>query len=176
LTVLAVASTVVTAGSQLYAGAAANAQANYEGKIADRNAQYEREAAKDAMSRRNVEQMRHWRRVSQMIGQQTAEQAGMGLDINFGSPSDIIDDTLMIGAQDSQTINENFAKEIKGYDINASNYTMQGRAARARGKQAVIGSYLGAAGTILGGASQIARMNASPSFGPSSQGFSGPPG
>lgn len=167
LTVLAVASTVVTAGSQIYAGQAANAQAKYEGKIADRNAQYERENIKDAQGRRNVEQMRHWRRVSQLMGQQTAEQAGAGLDVNFGTPAEILEDTAMIGAQDSQTINENFAKEVKGYDINAANYTMQGRAARARGKQAVVGSLLGAGGTILGGASQIARINAKPpSFGP----------
>ena len=178
LTVLTVAATVVTAGGQLYQGAAANAQAKYEAKIADRNAQYEREAGKDAMSRRNTEQLRHWRRVSQMMGQQIAEQAGVGLDVNFGTPAEIVEDTMQIGLEDSRTINENFGKEIKGYDISAANYTMQGRAARARGKQAKIGSYIGAAGTILGGASQIARMNYSPpaSFGPSTQGFTGPPG
>lgn len=160
LTVLTVAATVVTAGSQIYAGAAANAQAKYEGKIADRNAKYEREAGADAMNRRNIEQMRHWRRVSQMMGNQRAQMAGQGLDIEFGSPADIIDDTLTIGKEDSQTINENFAKEIKGYDINAANYTMQGRAARARGKAAMTGALLSATGTILGGASQIGRMNA----------------
>jgi len=168
LTVLTVAATVVTAGSQIYAGAAANAQAKYEGKIADRNAKYEREAGADAMNRRNIEQMRHWRRVSQMMGNQRAQMAGQGLDIEFGSPAEIIDDTLTIGKEDSQTINENFAKEIKGYDINAANYTMQGRAARARGKAAVVGSLMSATGTILGGASQIGRMNFSAGPGASS--------
>lgn len=168
LTVLAVASTVITAGSQVYAGVAENKQAKYEGKIADRNAKYERENIKDAQGRRNIEQMRHWRRVSQLMGQQTAEQAGMGLDVSFGTPAETVEDTLMIGTQDSMTINENYGKEIKGYDINAANYTMQGRAARARGKAALTGSILSATGTILGGASQVGRINAKPptSFGP----------
>lgn len=163
LGVLTIAAGVLTAGAQVYGGMAANAQGKYEQKIANRNAQLEREAVKDAQHRDEIEQQRHWRRVAAALGQQTAEAAGLGLDVNFGSPAQLQEDTMMIGYEDATTINENFAKEIKGYDINASNYVAQGRAARARGKAAMVGGVMSGLGTILGTASQIGGKLATPS-------------
>lgn len=160
LTVLTVGATVLTAGAQVYSGMAANAQGKYEAKIAGQNAALARESVKDAQSRQAIEQQRHWRKVAAAMGMQRAQAAAAGLDVDFGSPGDLQEDTLMIGYEDASTINENYGKEIKGYDIEAANYTMQGRAAKARGKAAEIGGFLSAGGTILGGASQVGKMNA----------------
>jgi hypothetical protein len=142
---------------------AANAQGKYEAKVDERNAKLEGEAAKDAFARRNVDQMRLWRRVSQQLGEQRAGAAAAGLDVNFGSPSDLQQDTLQIGMEDSSTLNENTIKEVKGYDINAWNYRSQGAAAKMRGKAALTGSIIGATGTLLSAASQMGKS----SFGPS---------
>jgi hypothetical protein len=161
ITALAIASTVITAGAQVYSGMAANAQGKYEQQVMNQNARLERESVSDAQARQAIEQQRHWRRVAAAMGTQRAQAGALGLDVNFGSIGDLQEDTLMIGYEDASTINENFAKEIKGYDINASNYVMQGRAARSRGRQAMIGGFLSGAGTRLGGASQIGRLNAS---------------
>lgn len=165
LTVLTVAATVVTAGAQVYAGQAAYQQGKYESQIAERNAQLEEASRADAFTRRNIDQMRQWRKVSQQLGTQRAEAAGSGLDVNFGSPADLQRDTLQIGMEDSSTINENANKEIKGYDINAANYRAEGAAAMMRGKAARTGSYFQAAGSLLAGATQVAKLNAGPSGG-----------
>jgi len=172
LTVLAIGSTVLTAGAQVYSGMAANAQGKYEAKIANQNAALSREAAKDAQNRQAIAQQQHWRKVAAALGMQRAQAAALGLDVNFGSPGDLQEDTLMIGYEDASTINENFAKEVKGYDIEAANYTMEGRAAKARGKAALVGGLLSGAGTILSGATQVAKMNAANSNPSSTSGLS----
>lgn len=162
------AGAILTAGSQVYGGMVANAQGKYEQAVATENRKYTEAAREDAQQRRTVEQMRHWRKVSQALGEQRAQGAGQGLDVNFGSMLDIQDDTSMLGYEDSAILNKKFDNEVKGFDIEAANYTMQGRAARARGKGALIGSALGAAGTILGAAAQVGQYRAklnTPSFG-----------
>lgn len=160
---LTVASTLATAGSQIYAGQAAYQQGKYENQVAQQNAQLEEASKADAFSRRNVDQMRLWRKVSQQLGEQRAAGAASGVDVNFGSALSMQEDTQMIGGEDSTTLNENYNKEIKGYDIDAANYKAQGAAALMRGKAARTGSYMQATGTLLAGASQIAK---GPSFGP----------
>lgn len=162
LTVLTVAATVVTAGAQVYAGQAAYQQGKFESQIAERNAKLEEASREDAFNRRNIDQMRLWRKVTQQLGEQRATAAGQGLDVNFGSASDMQVDTMQIGMEDSSTLNDNYNKEIKGYDINAANYRAEGAAALYRGKAARYGSYLQAAGTLLAGASQVGKINASP--------------
>ncbi len=160
VTALAVTAAVVTAGSQVYAGAAANAQGKYEQQVAQENRKHELAAAEDAKRRGTVEEMRRMRVLAQQIGQQRATMAAGGLDLSFGTPAAIVDDTRMIGMEDVAAIRENTTKEIKGYDINAANFTMQGRAARARGKAAMTGSLFQAAGTLLGGAQQVSGIKA----------------
>lgn len=164
LTVLAVGAAVLTAGAEVYQGVAAKSQGKFEAQVAERNAKLEEASRADAMNRRNVDQMRLWRRVSQQLGEQRASAAAQGLDVNFGSPSDLQQDTLMLGEEDSSTLNQNYIKEFKGYDINASNYRLQGMASKARGNAAFGGSMLSAGGTILSGASQVGQLN----FGPKS--------
>lgn len=166
--VLAVASAVVTTGGILYAGAAANSQAKYEQRVAEQNAALGRANVKDATERGNIEQMRRYRQVSQAMGKLRAGQAASGLDTGFGSALDAQLATAQIGAEDVSTIAENTRREVQGYDINAANFVMEGRAARARGKAAKIGSYFAAAGTLLGGASQVAGKGAPPGGGGSS--------
>ncbi|MFL6728061.1 MAG: hypothetical protein ACJ8FS_16335 [Sphingomicrobium sp.] len=171
LTALAITAAVVTAGGQLYAGAAAKSQANFEAKVANQNAKMEGAAIADAQSRRQIDQMRLWRRVSQQLGDSRAKNAAGGLDVNFGSPAEAQTDITQIGAEDSSVLNKNYDKEVMGYDINAANYTNQARAAKARGSAAMTGAIIGATGTLLSAASQIggklaASSGASASFGP----------
>lgn len=64
----------------------------------------------------------------------------------------------LIGYEDSKTIAQNTAREVMGYDVNASNYTAQARAARARGKAALVGGAINVFSTVLGGAKQVTQM------------------
>lgn len=180
LTVLTVAATVVTAGGQIYASQAQAAQAEYAAKVATENRKHELAARDDARKRGEMEQMRHWRRVSQLQGEQRAQMGAAGLDLGFGSPLDIQDETLAMGFEDSTIINQNTDREVLGYEIRAANFKNEARAQRATAKAARTAGYIGAAGTLLGGASQIGKMSAGGVSGgsavPRSQGYIGPPG
>lgn len=134
---------------------AANAQGKYEQQIAQENVKAERAAAADARRRGEIEEQRRYRLMSQQIGQNTAAFAANGLEVDFGSPADVISDARTIGYEDVQTIRDNTKREIEGYDISAANYTMQGRASRARGKAALVGGVLQGASTLLGAASRF---------------------
>jgi hypothetical protein len=155
---LTIAATVVAAGAQVYSGLAANAQGKYEQQVAQQNQQISLRARDDARQRGEVEQMRHWRRVAQQYGDQRARQAASGVDVSFGSAADLLGDVQLIGGEDSQTIAENTVREMTGYEREAANYVMSGRAARSRGRAGLVAGGLGAFSTILGGASQISRM------------------
>jgi hypothetical protein len=149
---------MLTAGSQVYGGLAQNAQAKYEARVADRNAAMERAAIQEARAQGQREQAQHWRRVSQSEGDQRVRQAASGVEVNFGSSADLLEDVRMIGAEDSRTIAENTNRTVRNYDVNASNYVMQGRAARSRGRGALVGSLIGAGSTVLGGARSMSAM------------------
>lgn len=155
---LTIASTVVSAGSQIYSGMAANSQAKYEAAVAQQNRNMELAARGDAVERGQIDQLQHWRKVSQMYGSQVAAQAASGVDVGFGSSGDLLGDVMLIGGEDSRTIDRNTLKEIRGYEVNAANYTMQGRAAKQRGTGALVGSVLSAGGTLLSGATQVSKF------------------
>lgn len=148
---------VASAGGQLYAGASAKAQGKYEQQISQQNANLERNAATDAARRGELDQRQRYRALAQQLGQQRANSAASGLDLGFGSTANLFEDTAMIGNEDVATIGENTRREMQGHDINAANYTMQGRAAKSRGDAAFVSSVFSATGTLLSGASQAMK-------------------
>lgn len=151
---LAVAAAAVTAGGQIHAGQAANAQGKYAQNVANQNAQLEERSRDDAIARGETEQLRHYRRLSQALGESRVRNSAAGLDVSFGSAANLESDIALMGYEDSATIAENTRREAMGYDINAINYRTQGTAARMQGKAAKTAGYIGAAGTLLGAASQ----------------------
>jgi hypothetical protein len=159
ITALAITGAVITAGGMVYQGQAQQAQAKYESKIANRNAELEERSRRDAIARGETEQRNHYRKLAQAMGEARVKSAAAGLDVSFGSAANLEQDIELIGYEDSATIAENVSKEVQGYDINAANYRSEAGAALARGKAAKTASYIGAAGTLLSSASQIGAMN-----------------
>lgn len=153
---LAVAAGAVGAYGQIQQGKAANQQAKYEAKVADRNAKLADASGLDAKKRGERDQLSRWRRAAQQMGDQRAKFGASGIDVNFGTTADVLGDTSLIAYEDVQTLSDNTTKEVQGFDIQKANYTTQSVAAKARGKAAKSAGYIGAASTILGTASQIA--------------------
>ena len=164
LTVVAISATVlaggVTAYGQIYQGQAANAAAKHEAAVADRNVKLTEAARADAAKRGEREQLNHWRRVSQLMGDQRAQFAANNLDVNFGTPAEVVENTMLLGMEDSMLLATNTKKEMEGLDVEAANYKESSVAARARGKAALKAGKLAAVGTILGTAAQVASMGA----------------
>ncbi len=152
---MAATAAIITAGGAVYQGQAANEQAKYEQRIANQNAELEERNRRDAISRGETEQVRHYRKLAQAMGEARVRSSAAGLDVGFGSAADLESDIALIGYEDSAAISENTMKEVQGYDINAANYRMEGKAARMRGKAAKTAGYISAAGTLLSSASQI---------------------
>lgn len=156
---LTIASTAVSAGSQIFGGLQESAAARYEAAAAAQSRNLELASRNDAMERGQFDLRRHWRRVSQSYGDQLSAQAASGVDTTFGSSADLLGDVMTIGGEDAQVIADNTRKEVTSYDINANNYLMRERAAKSKARGALIGAALGVTGTILGGATKISELN-----------------
>lgn len=150
----------VAAGGAVYGGMAANQQGKYTQAVANQNAELEERNRRDAISRGETSQVQHYRKLAQALGEARVRNASSGLDTGFGSAATLEQDISMIGYEDSSALAENTNKEVMGYDINAANYRMQGKAARVEGKQKLIASGISAAGTLLSTASQMKTAGA----------------
>src|SRR3546814_8535021 len=74
--------------------------------------------------------VRHGRKVSATIGAQRASMSANGIDPGFGSAEDLIDDTRMIGQEDSLAIAENGQREARSYAIQGANSLSRARSAK----------------------------------------------
>ena len=139
-------------------GFTARAQANYEAKVAQANAANERENIRLEQERGNREALLHYRRVAQLKGQQRVAAAANGATTDSSTAQDIVNDTNLLAREDANNIYGQTYQNVRGMDRNVSNYVAQARAAKSRGKGALIGSFFDAAGTALGGASQYKNL------------------
>lgn len=157
---MAVASSVVSAAGSIYGGLQANAQGKYESKLAKRNAQMEVDAARESRELGDDEAKRYYRDLARTKGQNIAAMAANGVDVSFGSAERLQQDTEMLGDEDVSAIYKNTEARTKGRLINASNFVEEAKAAKARGKAALVGSAFQAAGSLISGASQAVKLSA----------------
>lgn len=141
-------------------GMQASAQGKYEAQVNRINEGLEVNAAQQSILAGQNERRDFWRKVSQVKGQQVASMAANGIDVGFGSAGRLQDDTAMLARDDANNLYRSIEQRTKGHLIQASNYASEAKAARAKGKAALVNSYFGAASSILGGISQAAGMKA----------------
>lgn len=113
-------------------------------QIADNNAKLSEQQAKDEAILGAREQQQSAWRTRAMIGQQKAAIASNNLDMDIGTPLDILGDTAMIGGADRSAISADAARKAWGFQSEALNYRNQGAQAMWSGK-------VGAQTTILKG-------------------------
>ena len=157
---LAVAATAVTAAGQIQSGIYASRMARYQAQVAEQNKQMTREGAIDAIGRGQDEQRQLGRAVAQRVGAQTARMGANNVDLGFGSAARTVEDTKMVGREDSEALAENVRRQVRGFQIDAWGFESEKRAAKAESKQAIVGTAFGVASTVLGGASQYAKFKA----------------
>lgn len=170
LPAMAIAAGVIQGAGSLYSGMAANAQGKYESELAERNAAMEVEAAHESVLAGRDERTAFWRKVSQVKGQQIAAMAANGIDVGYGTADLIQQDTQMLANEDAKNLYRNIDERTRGHHINAMNFVSESKAARQRGKAALVGSVFSAASSVLGGAQQASALRPkveNPSFGTS---------
>lgn len=131
----------VSAYGQIQAGKAAQQSAEYNAKVSGL-------MATDALSRGEAAEEKARREQGQFAGDQRASLAARGLDLNRGSPLAIQSDTAKLGDLDAETIRIDARREAVGY---LNQQTLQ----KMEGANAKRASFIGAFGTVLGGARQV---------------------
>lgn len=148
------------AAGSLSAGVSASRQGRYESQIAQRNADLATQNARDSIEMGADERRRFWRDVSRSKGEQVAAMAANGIDVGEGIGAVTQDDTRTLSREDAANLNRNIDARTKGSLIDASNYIAEARAARAKGKAALVGSVFEAAGSLASGFQQFGAVRA----------------
>lgn len=157
---MVIVATVAAVAGTVAKTAAAYQQKRYEAKVAQANQKAENARILDAMNRGDIEVRDAARKQGQLLGAQRAAMAANGIDVGFGSASDILADTAMYGREDQMTIRENTRREVMGYDINAANFGAQRNAARSAATGALIAGGLELVSTVAGGAQRYGKVQA----------------
>lgn len=134
------------------------AQSRYQAKLADRNAKLENESAGLALENTREAALEHYRKLAQLKGQQRVAAAANGVNVDFGSALDVASDADMLGREDSRRIYDTGYQEMRGFEINASNYRAEAQGARQAAKGALVKGAFDVVGTALSGASQYKTM------------------
>lgn len=157
---LLIAGTAVSTLGAGYSALQANAQNTYQARVADQNARLSAESARQEADNTREAALQHYRKVAQLKGQQRVAMAGGGLDVNFGNAADLTADTEMLAREDAGRIYRQGAENVRGFDIEGSNYRSQAKASRQAATGALVSGAFNMASTALGGAQQYSKMQA----------------
>lgn len=144
----------LAAGGQVYSGISAQQEGAAENKMAKYNAALEKQKAKQIEKVTAIKQQRQAEAASRLASSQEAGIGASGVVSTQGSP------LLIEAKQASQSELENldigYEGQIESQQAlsQAEMDLMQGRMAKARGKSAMFGSMLSAAGTTMAGFSK----------------------
>lgn len=151
---------------------AANAQARFQAKIAERNAGMEREAGQQELENTRQAALARYREMAQIKGAQRARAAAAGVGVDFGTAAGVVADTDMLGREDIGRIYQQGAQNMRGHDIAASNFEGQASASRQAGKAALIKGVFDMGSTLLGSAKQFDNMKPAGAVKPSGTAYS----
>lgn len=141
-TVLAVIGTATTVMGAVQQGKAQSDAYEYQAEMANREANNERDAARD-----HADKIRKLAR--RQTGEQTAALAASGVSVAEGTPLVIEQDTLQRGEEDAFT-------ELLNGERRANSLEGQAALYKSGAKNAVTSSYLSAGSSLLSGAGAIA--------------------
>lgn len=156
--VAGIAGSALGAVSSYQQGKAQAAAARQQALVARQNQQIALENA--AMERQEgLEEARRQRMAMlQEIGKQQVGLAANGVDVNFGTSLDMIEDTAMLGELDALTIEYNAEKRARNYDLQAYNYANESNLAMYEARNARTAGNMGA---IAGGLKTVGSIASS---------------
>lgn len=150
----------VGAIGNIQAGKAQAQAAMYTAAVNEQNALFADRRAQDALLRGSEEESRVRQAGAAMSGRQTAQMAASGLDLGFGSPLDILTDTMTGTELDAARVRRNAALEAEDMDMQAWSYRSQAGLNRQEARSATTGALFGAAGSVLTAGASAAAYRA----------------
>lgn len=136
------AGTIMQSNAQVQAGKANAA-------IAAQNASIAKAQEQSAFDKGAVQETQYSNQVKELQGRAQAIAGNNGIDVNRGSPLDLIVQSTGFGERDIRTIENNAAMEAFGYSAQATNFTNQGLLDTSEGQK------LGNATLLTGGSSAL---------------------
>lgn len=126
---------------------------NYQAGVDDTNAQLAEQARADAIRNGQIEAVNSGLKTAQLEGDQRARFSQANVDLNSGSPLNVLSDTIFMGKRDAAIIMDNANKRAWADEVQAGNYRSNAKLLRNRadnispGKQA-LGTLLTTGGTV----------------------------
>lgn len=110
---------------------AVRAQGAYTSAADTMNARLATAQGADAIQRGDVAAFTRGAATKQQIGSSTTAMAAQGLNLQVGSPVDVVSTEAKLGALDEATIRNNAARQAWGYQVQAADYAGRARLAKA---------------------------------------------
>jgi len=149
-TILMAASMAMTAIGGYQQAQAQRAAGNANAQIAENNARLAEQQAHDTQVLATRDQQQSAWRTRALIGQQKAAIAANGLDMDVGTPLDLMKETAMFGKADEDAIGLDATRKAWGYQAEAINYRNQGAQAKWAGKAQSRATILSTIGGLAG--------------------------
>ncbi len=153
-------STIATGASvagTLLSGYSAYAAGNYQNKVAVMNAKVAEQNATEARNRSQREAAQQDALTLGMLGEQEAAQSASGLSITGKSQVLTRKAAARLGRIDTLNVIEAGNREAYNYKVDATNQLAQGKLAKASGTSSLLGSFLGAGASLVGGSQSTKR-------------------
>jgi hypothetical protein len=147
--------TAIQAFGALQSGFATSAADAYKAQVAANNAAIARMKSKMDIQSGEVAAVNRGLQTRAKVGSEKAQQGAAGVDVNTGSAVDLRAGTTELGMLDSLTIRSNAAKKAWSDEVEATSDTAQSQLDTMAGQQAETAGEIGAAGSLLSGASTV---------------------
>lgn len=149
------AGTAVSAYGKYEEGQATSEADSYKAAVANNNAAIATRDSKLTIQAGETAAVNKGLQTRAAVGAEKANQGASGVDVNTGSAVATRAGTAEIGMLDALTTRSNAAKDAYSQEVQAENYTTQGVLDKFAGEQAETAGAIGAAGTLLSGASTV---------------------
>jgi hypothetical protein len=144
-----------SAAGTLATGSATAKSDAYQAQVAANNAVLAKQQSKLDIQSGEIAAVDHGLKTKAAVGTEKAQQGASGIDVNTGSTADVRAGTVQTGMLDALTIRSNAAKKAYADEVQANSDTAQSQLDTFAGESAQTGADIGAAGTLLSGASTV---------------------
>lgn len=149
----------LSVATALISGVFGMAQASYQAKVANMNAQIAEENAKRTIERSQIEQQDQDMMTRQALGEQMSVQSASGLSMASGSALLTRRAAARLGRMDALNVRQAGEIEAYNYKTQAMNFRAEASMAQLTGVGNLLNSFLGAGSSLIGQAKST--LNAS---------------
>lgn len=151
--------TIASIGGTVLSGVSAYGAAQYQASIGEMNAKIAEENADRARERAAIEAQEQDDTTLALLGQQEAAQSASGLSLGGRSQMLTRKAARELGRKDALNVRQGGEIEAYNYGVDAANQRAGAEAAKSQGIGALLGSFLGASKSLIGGSRSTARAS-----------------